>query len=340
MIAGYFSHEALARRAISGCTKSLAVFIFLCAASLLLAAPSAWAFGCEGHEIIAMIAEKHLTAHAQTMVQKLLTENPIDPALPRYCKQANLDPMAYSATWADDYRTAHRETAPWHQIDIPIGVTNRVDLAEFCPPSEGCVTQALRDQIAVLRAPDTNPQKRADALRFVIHFVGDMHQPLHTSNNNDLGGNCIPVTFFGQAPKLTNSQYEFYSPNLHGEWDYGILAKAIPEMIVQQVAEELDRKLAPQEAAWMQGSIDEDAWTWESFQIARDIVYGKLPVPVPVEKPVSNKSCAEDDDISARMLKLNEQLGQPYEDVALPVFEQQIAKAAARLALVLNQIWP
>jgi hypothetical protein len=90
----------------------------------------------------------------------------------------------------------------------------------------------------------------------------------------------------------------------------------------------------------MRGPVDIDAWTWESFRIAKTIVYGKLPVKIPVEQPAGNHSCAEDNHISTRMLKLNEDIEQPYQRVALPVFEQQLAKAGARLALVLNQIWP
>jgi hypothetical protein len=322
---------------------------------MAFAAPSAWAFGCQAHEIVAMIAEKHLSSHAQAMVQQLLKDDPIDPALSRYCQLSGLDAIAYSATWADDYRSAHRETAPWHQIDIPIGI-DKGDLSEFCPPNLGCLPQALKDQIAVLRSPDTDPKTRANALRFVIHFVGDLHQPLHVANNNDLGGNCVPVNFFGEAPKLTNPQYESYAPNLHGLWDYGIYQRefkdksmqgsaaeyrtGFKEQSVQQSADLFDRQFAPQEAKWMRGPIDIDAWTWESFQIAKAVVYGKLPVQVPAEQPVGNHSCSEDNHISTRMLKLNEDIEQPYQDVALPVFEQQLAKAGVRLALVLNQIWP
>jgi hypothetical protein len=69
-------------------------------------------------------------------------------------------------------------------------------------------------------------------------------------------------------------------------------------------------------------------------------VYGKLPIRVPVETPKPIKSCADDDHISTRMLELNERLEQPYQNVAAPVVQQQVAKAGARLALLLNQLWP
>jgi len=313
--------------------------ILLGGVSLFVSAPPARAFGCEAHQMIALIAESHLTPHAQEMVRQLLKDIPIDPALVRFCQQANLDPMAYSSTWADDYRTEHHETAPWHQIDIPISVSGG-DLADYCPPTQVCLPQALRDQIAVLRAGGPDSQKRTDALRFVIHFLGDLHQPLHTADNNDLGGNCVPVTFFGEAPHVTNAQNESYTFNLHQLWDYGILQHAFQNLIVQRLAVELDRKYASQEAKWMREPVDIDAWTWESFHLAKDVAYGKLPVPIPVEGPVRNNSCAGDNHIAERMLKLNEQIGQTYQDVAAPVVEQQIAKAGARLAMLLNQLWP
>src|SRR6202795_1452471 len=103
-------HMAIFRRMMSRSAKSLAVFVFLCGGSLLMAAPSAWAFGCQAHEIIALIAEKHLSPHALAMVQQLLKDNPTDPTLNTYCQQPDLDPMAYSSIWADDYRAQHRET--------------------------------------------------------------------------------------------------------------------------------------------------------------------------------------------------------------------------------------
>jgi hypothetical protein len=109
---------------------------------------------------------------------------------------------------------------------------------------------------------------------------------------------------------------------------------------VQQSADLFDRQYASREIGWMHGPIDIDAWTWESFRLAKTIVYGKLPVKIPAEQPVGNHSCVADDHVATRMLKLHEDIEQPYQDVALPVFEQQLAKAGVRLALVLNHIWP
>src|SRR5580658_4933344 len=96
------------------------------ALSLLAALPflsgSAFGWGCEGHQIIALIARAHLTPAASAAVDRLLLENPIDPSLSRGCKDRPNDPMADSATWADDERNLDKTTENWHFIDIPLAV--------------------------------------------------------------------------------------------------------------------------------------------------------------------------------------------------------------------------
>jgi hypothetical protein len=168
-------------------------------------APSAWGWGCKGHQVVALIAERNLTPHVRAMVMQILAASPISPELRRYCGNSGLDRFADSSTRADDERSVQRDTSGWHFIDIPLGVSQG-DLGKYCPPSTGCVTGAISAQLIVLRNPDANPKEKADALRYVIHFVGDLHQPLHTTTNNDLGGNCVPVAFEGHAPEETNAE--------------------------------------------------------------------------------------------------------------------------------------
>ena len=213
-------------------------------------------------------------------------------------------------------------------------------LAKYCPPSTGCVTSAIADELAVLRNPKATPQEKADALRYLIHFVGDLHQPLHTTTNNDLGGNCVPVAFDGRAPEETNAESETYRPNLHGVWDTDIIEHFTRGETPEQVAEELENKFKAQIAAWKSEPVDLTAWVWESHRIAEDTVYGRLPVKVPVETPRDVHSCADDDHISARMLKLHEQLGDAYATAAEAAIQEQLAKAGVRLADVLNSLWP
>jgi len=299
----------------------------------------AHAWGCEGHQVIALLAEKHLNPRALEMAKKILAEGPVDPALNRYCKETAIDAMTDASTWPDDIRSQRPETAPWHYVDIPLG-TKRREVEKFCGPKEGCVTRAIRDELALLRSSSGDPQKRADALRFLIHFVGDMHQPLHGATNNDQGGNCVPVAFFDMPPQLRNPQSESYAPNLHGVWDTNILARATTGKNVEQVAADLDQSFSKEIARWQKGKADVDAWAWESYQLAAKNVYGKLPTPIAAEAPQPIKSCADDNHISARMLKLNEHLEEPYQGMAAPVVRQRLAQAGARLAMLLNQLWP
>jgi S1/P1 Nuclease len=318
------------RAGISACLLLIAI--------VSIPAP-AHAWGCEGHQVVALLAEKHLTPRALAMTKKILADSPIDPSLSRYCKQGGSDPLADAATWPDDMRGLRPETAPWHYVDIPLGTTVR-DVQKYCDPKEGCVTRAIAQELATLRSTDADPKERADALRFLIHFVGDLHQPLHATTNNDQGGNCVPVTFFDTLPQLRNPQTEGYAPNLHGVWDTNILERATTGKTVDQVAAELDQSFQRKIAGWQKGPANVDAWAWESYQLAVRDVYGKLPVRIPVESPQPIKSCADDNHVSARNLKLNEKIEDPYQDMAVPIIRQQVAKAGARLALLLNQLWP
>jgi len=326
-------------RAVAGSRIRVAILACLLFGAAFSHPTPALAWGCKGHQVVALLAEKHLTPHALAMAKKILAEGPIDPNLSRYCKEGGTDPLADASTWPDDYRPSHMETAPWHYVDIPRGTTRR-DVEKYCDPKYHCVTYAITDELKTLRATDGDAQTRADALRFLIHFVGDMHQPLHAISNNDLGGNCVPVTFFEKMPQMQNQKLEIYSPNLHAVWDTDILARATTGKTVDQVAADLDQSFKKKIARWMKGPPDVDSWAWESHQLAEKRVYPKLPVRIPVEAPQPMMSCADDGHVSARVLKLDERIEEPYQDIAAPIVRQRLAQAGARLALLLNQLWP
>ena len=319
----------------------------------LAAVPSSWGWGCKGHEIVALVAEAHLNSHARAIAFKILADGPISSSLSRYCKEPGLDPFVDSSTWADDERTIAPDTAPWHFIDIPRGAP-KSSMAQYCPTQEGlpgrrlvepgrsggCVTSALASQLAILRDPAATAQARADALRFIIHFVGDIHQPMHDTTNNDRGGNCVPVGFFGRAPRETNPTQESYAPNLHEVWDVEIIERFLNGQSLQQAADGLNRKFRARITAWQSKPADFTSWAWESHQKAESTAYGRLPVKVAIETPRSIESCADDDHVSTRMLHLNENLDAAYQDAAAPVAQEQLAKAGIRLAALLNSIWP
>ncbi len=305
----------------------------------LCAIPSAWGWGCKGHEIVALIAEAHLTPRARAMAFKILADGPISPTLSRYCKEPDLDAFVDSSTWADDERTVLPDTAPWHFIDIPRGAAEST-ISEYCPAATGCITTALASQLVILRDSNATAQARADALRFIIHFVGDIHQPLHDTTNNDRGGNCVPVAFFDLAPKETNPTYETYNPNLHEVWDVEIIERFMNGQSPKQAADELETIFHAKLPAWQSQPANFTSWAWESHQLAESTTYGRLPAKIAIESPRPVESCADDDHISTRMLHLNENLGAEYQDAAAPVVREQLAKAGIRLAALLNSIWP
>ncbi|HMD83859.1 MAG TPA: S1/P1 nuclease [Terriglobia bacterium] len=155
---------------------------FMTVASLvvILAMPQGtFAWGREGHEIIVMVAEHYMRQETAARMRELLApESPED-----------------ASVWADEYRHGHREIAPWHYIDIPV-TDSRIDMDRECPSGD-CVIAKAEQFLAALKDPNADKDAKGQALKFVIHFVGDMHQPLHVADNGDEGGNMRHVIFEG-----------------------------------------------------------------------------------------------------------------------------------------------
>ena len=318
------------RRPVSVPTCFAALFaLFLLSLTL---APCANAWGCRGHETIAVLAEKHLTPQAKTALLALLTANPIDPQLKRYCGQRGLDPIVDSSTWADDERGRDPSTAPWHFIDIPLSATHG-SAQPFCGAG-GCVLSAITEQLAILKDKNAPGAKRAEALRFIIHFVGDLHQPLHGSTNSDRGGNCVPVKYFTRNPHAHNSSY---TPNLHHVWDTEIPESEMLGADPAEFADTLDAAFEASFAAWQQGGMQLEAWAWESHDHALETAYGAFNKAIPVEPEVPVNTCADDNNIGQRMLHKHLVIGPAYRDQAASVVEGRLAQAGIRLAMILNE---
>jgi hypothetical protein len=308
--------------------------IYLCSLYLLVLLfwpTAAQAWGCKGHQTVALIAEKHLTPEARQWALKLLSENPIDPKLSRYCGGASRDLMADASTWADDVR-GERKNGPWHYIDIPRG-SKRGPLEPFCG-QEGCVTRAISEQLAILKDPKADAVKRAEALRYIIHFVGDLHQPLHTVTNADEGGNCVPVKYFRRGPHEHN--YSF-SPNLHSIWDTAILERDAEGADPAEYAETLDAQFAADIEGWQKAGIHVDEWVWEGYDFAENVVYGDLTPKVAIEPNVVVHSCSDDNNLGERLLHQNITAGEAYQEKAASVTEKRIAEGGVRLAMILNE---
>jgi hypothetical protein len=311
---------------------------FFCFLTLLIVAAGslpAHAWGCEGHQIVALIALKHLRPDVAKQVDAILTASPITPTVRRFCRDEGLPLFAEVSTWADDYRSAHRESEALHFVDIPLSATrDKFEIEQFC--KEGCIVAAIGKYAQTLKAA-TSPQDRADALRFLIHFVGDIHQPLHDADNGDQGGNCVPVQYEDDPVRMTNQQSESFTPNLHSVWDTEMLESMLADrdMSLDQFADSLDRRYAPNLPRWNKGTVTD--WAWEGHDLASSFAYRTLPAFVPRDTSGRTaKSCAENNHVGKRMADLHIVLGDRYDSANRPVVEEQLAKAGIRLAALLN----
>lgn len=311
-------------------TANQATTLLLVVLAIATGAEPVRGWGCKGHQTIALIAEKHLNPEARELVEKLLGENPIDPQLKRYCGFAG-DLLADGSTWPDDVRQ-QLNNGPWHYIDIPRGAP-RKPLQEYCG-EEGCVTWAIAEQWAVLKDVHAAPAKRADALRYVTHFVGDVHMPLHATTNNDLGGNCVAVTYLWRSPHLVNNKYV---PNLHGLWDSTILESDMAGADPSDYAALLEQMFQTRIEPWTQAGIQVEEWAWESHELAETVAYSQLVPKIPTEKPAMVHSCTDADNIGNRMMDLQVSASRAYQATAAAKVEERLEQAGVRLALVLNE---
>jgi hypothetical protein len=312
--------------------RPIYALLLLSALAFLFHPSPVLAWGCKGHQTVALIAEKHLTPEAKEFAEKLLRENPADPQSGRYCGGPDLGLLAAASTWPDDVRRQRSDTAPWHYINIPRGAAH-LPLSEFCG-DRGCITRAIAEQLILLRNPSAEPVKRAEALRFIVHLIGDLHMPLHASDNNDLGGNCVPLKYFRRRPVQHNNSY---SPNLHSIWDVAILERDMESAEPPEYANLLEDHFSAKMELWGKAGIHVDDWAWESHDAAESVSYGELAPKIPIEIPVGTRTCRDANNIGERMSALHISVGDAYQSKAAPAVEERLAQAGLRLALILNQ---
>ncbi len=252
--------------------SAIAIFV------LLLPHPQAWAWGNEGHRIVADIAWDHLNQVTMQQLRQFLGDND----------------LASISTWPDDIRSARPETGPWHYVDIS------PDSAGYKPedcPEDNCVVAQITKFARILGDPEQPFAARSEALKFLVHFVGDLSQPFHAMADAR-GGNDIPVTVFG------STQCGDYACNLHSVWDTELIRHT--GLREHRYARDLERMIATEHL--QAGSTDPVAWANDSFQLAKD----------------------------ARVQPQAE-IDEAYYLRERPVVDRQLALAGLRLAQVLNE---
>jgi hypothetical protein len=320
------------------------VLAFVFALLLSAGCADALAWGCIGHQTVAIIAERTARPSAVAAARAVLGAAPIDPVLKRGCEPVASDPLVDAATWADDERGVEPATAPWHFINLPRSlVSASANPVPYCT-SGRCIVEAILAQYRTLRT-STDPVQKGSALRFLVHFLGDIHQPLHVVTNGDRGGNCFPVNYLGRAPE--QDEHGAFAPELHGVWDTSVIgtlmkahslhdAGALVDYLANQAS--LPKKVSA--SAPTSGRVT--SWARESHALARSITYGRLPQAVPLEPgtALTLSSCADNHDVVHRMLALREALADPYEHSAETTVLGQLRTAGVRLAAVLAAAFP
>ncbi len=243
-------------------------------------APSVGAWGPQAHRIVAEIAQINLEPGIKA----------------RIAKDFNIIKLSNISVWADKIRDERTGEKPWHYTNIAKG-KKYYDRKRDCPRGN-CVTEKIFQFETTLRDEKKSSDKRRDALKYLVHFVADVHQPLHLGNKEDRGGNEIKVT------------HDYKETKLHALWDSGLIflnkGQSLPGY-----ARKLNRQISPADIRkWSAGTARE--WSDESRFLALKYAY-------PME------------------LTALKQLKFEYVDQAHQVVKMQLSKAGIRLADLLNR---
>jgi hypothetical protein len=276
--------------------------------AILLFSGVGWAWMPEGHEIVAIIAADNLTSQARSRVAGILGV----PDQPK----AVADAMAAASIRPDTEFRTDPKTHPWHYIAMCPQDTF-ADIAARCPGG-ACVTAKIDEYARRLKTADYDAWGAAGDMAFLIHFVGDVHQPLHAIGNGDRGGTCQPV-------EVTPPE-----SNLHYAWDDAVvvaLEKDLDTHDPRATASALERLYPKSMVA--PHPLSSGQMAWESHLLGKTDVYGALKIP---EKPCAPSACQA---APGGPVVMNASYMQREGGVA----GKQLAKAGYRLAGLLNAIF-
>jgi hypothetical protein len=243
-----------------------------------------FAWGPDGHRIIADIAELYLTPQAKAAIKDLLGDQS----------------LADVSDWADKIRDQpqYEWTKPLHYINAPRSAT-KVNLERDCGHDK-CVVAAINKNAEVLRDPKSTRDQRIESLKFLVHYVGDVHQPLHVSYEDDKGGNFVKVTWMGDA-----------TWNFHSVWDSALIKKRMNDDRLA-MTKAIEASITGKDLRTWRQSTNPVAWANESLTITRRL-YKNLPA--------------------------DRQLDVAYYNANISTVETQLAVAGVRLAAMLNDIF-
>ncbi|WP_374358349.1 S1/P1 nuclease [Chitinimonas sp.] len=266
---------------------------------VMFATVPAFAWHDEGHRIVARIAEHHLNDKARIELRRILANSDVAGGL------------ATAATYLDDHRPMLSNQQPgsssWHYDDLEVCDAPQ---PSFCQGG-ACASAAINRHLAMLADGGNHDGIKLQALRYVVHIVGDIQQPLHASNNHDQGGNEVKL----------NPVFESfgYYDNLHSLWDGYWVKKAMRTSRLKEAdfADALNGRYQSHAGDWAAGSVSD--WIKESHKLGETVVYGKL----------AGWTCG-------KLISDKLTLAADYLAVGDELVPQQLYKGGVRLANLLN----
>ena len=296
-------------------SKTIVVTIVTAITLLLLATP-AWSWGHEGHRVVARIAAKNLSQEARIKIAAILQTNTAGVE----------EAMAGASTWPDEIDKAATGTREWHFIDVP--VTAPFNVAGLCV-QHNCVIDQIENMrgrllanttgFALLTPPNPPRPMTSQELAFLIHFVGDVHQPLHAATDGDRGGNCVELLH--SLMHQDGSQ----TTELHAVWDVDEVLRVFAVLGNEEAtAAALFQRFKSGATVQQLSALD---WARESNDLARTAVYQKLHLPNHTAPP---NLCAPG------IAKVD--VTQSYVAGNVAVVERRLMQAGVRLSNILNEI--
>lgn len=200
-------------------------------------------WGMTGHRVIAEIAQKNIKKSTEKKVNFLLNDLP----------------MAYWSNWADfiksDKTGKWDHTHVWHFVNAPGNLSKQDYVAAIKSTSQESLYSAIPRLFDILKSKTSSVEEKREALIFIIHLVGDAHQPMHVGREEDLGGNKVTLSWFG-APT-----------NLHAVWDSRLVD--YEKYSYTEYAYILNKASKEEKKALRKGSLED--WLYESHELANEL---------------------------------------------------------------------
>lgn len=216
----------------------------------LLSINLAYGWGPQGHRVVGSIAEFNLSPE----IKKIIAE------------EFNINNLADIATWADKVKRHRKHEKPWHYTNIKEG--ERVYMMSRDCPKANCVIEKIKGFSSVLANVELPAKRRKVALKYLVHFVGDVHQPLHLGNHKDRGGGKIRLMYLGEKVSL------------HYLWDGGLIDWKKESLL--KYAAHLNAQVQDLEKTeWLHSKVND--WANESRSLALKYAY-------PLENNVLSKT--------------------------------------------------